>query len=124
MFDINEEKEVKILFVPKTDRNRKMEKSLNRLTKNPRNAVWILMAAHSCLTTLKSLGGALTTVATAALKASLFTDEESEEPSDPPFLLNPFHEDTLLSPDELLHSLHFLFLPPTFSFKRKASIFS
>lgn len=39
-------------------------------TKKPRKAVCILMAAHSCLTTLKSLGGARTTVAIAALKAS------------------------------------------------------
>ena len=40
--------------------------------------------AHSCLTTLKSLGGARITVATAAIKASLVTDEESD-PSDATF---------------------------------------
>ena len=39
-------------------------------TKKARKAVWILIAAHSCLTSLKSLGGARTTVATAAVKAA------------------------------------------------------
>lgn len=83
------------------------------------------MAAHSCLTALKSLGGALTTVATAALKASLLTEEESEQKSDdeppinPPFLFKPFHEDgPPTSPNELLHNLHFLFFPPTFSYSK------
>lgn len=53
------------------------------LTKNPRKAVCILMAAHSCLTTLKSFGGARTTVAIAAEKALTRPgDEPLLDPSD------------------------------------------
>jgi len=77
------------------------------------------MAAHSCLTALKSLGGARTTVATAALNAS-FREGESE-PSDAAILrrpLNPFQ--VLRSPDGLLHNFHFLPLVcPDFSYPKK-----
>lgn len=81
-------------------------------TKNPRKAVWMRMAAHSWRTALKSLGGARTTVATAALNASAATDEESD-PSYASLLRYPFK-----SPDELRHSRHLLPfpLPPLFSF--------
>lgn len=80
------------------------------------------MAAHSCLTSMKSFGGARSTAATAALNASV-TDEMSEA-SDVADLwllpLDPLHSNRW-SPEELLHSfLHFLFLPqqpPLFSWK-------
>lgn len=74
------------------------------------------MAAHSFLTTLKSLGGARTTVAMAAVKASATRGES--EPSEAALWLplNPFHADPM-SPEELLHSLHFLLFPTGFSYK-------
>lgn len=67
----------------RTETKRKIEIEINKqqrnpFTKKPRKAVWIRIAAHSCLTALKSLGGARTTVATAAVKASVLTDEESD----------------------------------------------
>lgn len=76
------------------------------------------MAAHSCLTTLKSLGGARTTVAMAAVNASATRGES--EPSEAALWLplNPFHADPM-SPEELLHSLHFLLFPTGFSYKLK-----
>lgn len=87
-------------------------------TKKPLKAVWIRIAAHSCLTTLKSLGGARTTVATAALYASVPLGES--EPSEAAlwFPLKPFHEDPK-SPEEFLHSFHFLLFPLTLSYKIK-----
>jgi hypothetical protein len=57
-------------------------------------------------------------VATAAVKASAAVgDSEPSEAALCGLLLKPFHE--LLSPDELLHNLHFLLLPPSFTFKHK-----
>ncbi|RWW70340.1 hypothetical protein BHE74_00021989 [Ensete ventricosum] len=83
------------------------------------------IVAHSCLTTWKSLGGARTTVAAAAVMASA-TDETSEA-SDATerwqMLPDPRRSDRL-SHEELLHSFfHFLLLPlpplSLFSFKAK-----
>ena len=73
------------------------------------------MAAHSCLTTLKSLGRARTTVAMAAVKELAKRGES--EPSEAALWLplKPFHADPI-SPEELLHSLHFLLFPNTFSY--------
>lgn len=84
------------------------------VTRKPRKAVCIRIAAHSCLTAMKSFAGARTTAATAALKASV-TDETSDA-SDVTDLwllpLEPLHSDRW-SPEELLHSFfHFFFLPP------------
>lgn len=83
-----------------------------RVTRKPLNAVCILIAAHSCLTILKSLRGALATAATAVLSPSA-TEEVSEAVSEARLLLDP---------DKFFHGFHFLLFPlplPTtvFSFK-------
>lgn len=89
-------------------------KSRDPFTKKPRKAVCIRMAAHSCLTALKSLGGARTRVATAATKESATGGDSEHSEAALWFPLKPFHEDPK-SPEELLHSFHFLLLPPPFS---------
>ena len=70
---------------------------------------------------MKSLGGARTTAATAALNSPLLllllsTYAESDSESRPSFIA--FDEDVAKLAEELLHSFHFLLLPPTFSFKK------
>lgn len=69
---------------------------------------------------MKSLAGARATVATAAVKGSAAAEEASSEASDdaerwwpppPPPPLEPRHSEPW-SPEELLHSFHFLPLPP------------
>lgn len=72
------------------------------LTRKPRKVVWIRIAAHSCRTARKSLGGARTTLAIAAVKASR-AGEELLDPSEPDLRLR--------SPEELRQSLHFLLFP-------------
>lgn len=73
------------------------------------------MAAHSCRTTLKSLGGARTSAAIAAVKELVLGEESEHSDAALWFPLKPFHEDPI-SPEELLHSFHFLLLLPTFSY--------
>lgn len=92
-----------------------------KFTKKPRKAVWMRMAAHSCLTTLKSLGGARTTAAIAAVKASVLDEESDPSESALKFPLNPFHE-LPKSPEELLNNLHFLLLPLTCIAKGKRGL--
>lgn len=92
----------------------KQKEKKNPITNNPRKAVWIRIAAHSCLINLKSLGRARTTVAIAAPKAS----SESDDSDAAKWLL--FDEDPYPS-DELLHSLHF-FLVLSFTFSCKINI--
>lgn len=86
-------------------------------TKNPRNAVWTRMAAHSWRTAMKSLAGARATVATAAVNGSAgtaATEDASSEASDaaerwlPP--LEPRHMEPW-SPEEVRHSFHLRPLP-------------
>lgn len=101
-------------FLSKQKVGWRCQKQRNPFTKKPRKAVWIRIAAHSSLTALKSLGGARSTVATAAEKASATGGESEHSEAALWFPLRPFHEDTK-SPEELLHSFHFLLLPPTFS---------
>lgn len=78
------------------------------------------MAAHSFLTNMKSLGGARTTVATAAENETSSEREPSEvDKRPPPFI--PFDDETEELPaDGLLHSFHVrVLLPPTFSCTQK-----
>jgi hypothetical protein len=91
------------------------ENQRDPFTKKPRKAVWIRIAAHSCLTALKPLGGARSTVATAAVKASATVGDSDPSEAALWLPLKPFHEDPK-SPEELLHSLHFLLFPPPLSY--------
>lgn len=90
------------------------EKQRGPFTKKPRKAVWIRIAAHSFRTALKFLGGARSTVATAAVKASATGGDSDPSEAALWLPLKPFHEDPK-SPEEVLHSLHFLLLPPNLS---------
>lgn len=69
------------------------------------------MAAHSCLTIMKSLGCALTTVAIAAVKASATEEVSDSSEADLRFPLNPFHPNPC-SPEELRQSFFHFFPPP------------
>lgn len=99
------------LIKPKNIENK--QKQRDPFTKKPRNTVWIRMAAHSCLITMKFLGGALITVAMAALKAR---EEESDA-------LDANMWPLFMPSDELLHSLHFfLVLSSTLSWTTRTEI--
>lgn len=91
MFQAIEGEQMKIDEYSKLSRNLRWGEKRKKtpVTKKARKAVCIRIAAHSCLTTMKSFGGARTTAATAALKAS--ATEEQSDPSDaalrPPLIL-------------------------------------
>lgn len=102
-------------------KNREVEGT--HFTNKPRKAVWIRIAAHSCLTIMKSLGGALATVAMAAVKASSATREESDDSDEATWtLFEPLIDVCRYPSDGLLHSLHFFLFPLLslcFSHKKK-----
>lgn len=99
------------------DRPRFQENHGNPVTKKARNMVWIRIAAHSRLTTTKSLGWARTTVATAAENALSTPDEEESEASDIAPKRAPFEP-----PEALLHSFHFRPLPFSYKIHKKSTL--
>lgn len=87
------------------------KKFLKVLTKKARKAVWMRIEAHSCLTTIKSLAEARTTVA----KATTYGESESTDTDNRSSTLGGTFSDvvTSSSDEELLHNFHFLLFPVT-----------